>query len=73
MNDAFDLWVANAIFAISGIWPEHLSGSQRKCGLTCAGNRMDSCQGVCCDYFDPVNLGDMRISARVLTHFRLKR
>lgn len=67
-SEAFDLWVANAIFAISGIWPEDLCGPQREYAPTCAASRAVACQGVSAKYFDPVDLGDMRLSARVLTH-----
>lgn len=67
----FVAWVAKAIFDISGIWPQQACGSQRKCFLTCARERMSACQVVFGDYFDPVNLGDMRLSARVLANFTL--
>jgi hypothetical protein len=71
MNDAFDEWVAKTIFSISGIWPEHLCAFPRECALTLDAGRMVSRQGGFEEYFDPVDLGNMRISARVLTHFRL--
>lgn len=70
---AFDEWVAQTIFSISGIWPKHPCGLQRKRPLTFAERRMPACQWVCDDYFDPVDLGNMRVSARVLANFRLAR
>lgn len=33
-NVYFRAWVANAVHAVSGIWPYDWQGSQRKCALT---------------------------------------
>jgi hypothetical protein len=73
MDVYFAAWVANAIFDISGIWPEDPRRLARKRSLTCDESRAGSCQWVCREYSDPVDLGNMRVSARVLANLMLPR
>ena len=46
MSEPFALWVANTVYAISGIWPLHLCGVDGKCALTFAQTRAPACQAV---------------------------
>ena len=50
-NIHFRAWVANAVHAVSGIWPLDWQGSQRKRALTCEEIRMAACQEEMADSF----------------------
>lgn len=63
----FRAWVANSVYAVSGIWPLDWQGSQRKCALTFAEVRAAACQEVFADYLQSQILGTARHSAIVDT------
>lgn len=50
-NPHFRAWVANAVHAISGIWPLDWQGSERKRALTTEEVRTAACQEVFAESF----------------------
>jgi len=46
MSTPFALWVANTVYAISGIWPQHLCGMPSKEALTSTESRAAGCQAL---------------------------
>ena len=66
--DAFDAWVAKAIYAISGIWPEHLCAMPAQCVLTSAESRMGACQDVLPTFLHGKNPASMRPALVVVAH-----
>ena len=61
----FRAWVANAVHAVSGIWPYDWSGSQRKCPLTVEEIRAAACQEAFAEKFEHRFSDPMRDSVRV--------
>jgi hypothetical protein len=67
-NRYFDLWVAETIFAISGIWPEDLCGLERECALTFSEVRMAACQPGFGSFSGLYKRGNVPRSERVSAH-----
>ena len=67
-NIYFRAWVANAVHAVSGIWPLDWQGSHREWPLTCEEIRMVDWQSHECG---DVVWGQCSLNGEVLTNKRL--
>lgn len=67
-NVYFRAWLANTVYAISGIWTLDWCGSQRKCPLTFEEIRMAACQEAFDRKFDSQYRESMRVTQLAATH-----
>lgn len=58
----FELWVANAVVRVSGIWPRAIACESEKRPLTSKKTRTAACQEVLENYFQ----GNNQVSARLI-------
>lgn len=64
----FELWVANAVVRVSGIWPRAIACESGERSLTFTETRAAACQGVLNNFFQGNNQASARLICEVPTN-----